>query len=37
MDGYTVAKLWNNLPNKTRLIKEYKLFVKEIKKLDVDN
>ena len=29
---YTAAKLWNNHPNEIRLIKEYKLFVKEIKK-----
>ena len=34
---YTVVKLRNNLPNETRLIKEYKMFVEEIKKLDVDN
>ena len=29
---YTAAKLWNNHSNEIRLIKEYKLFVKEIKK-----
>ena len=34
---YSAAKLWNNLPNEIRLIIEYKLFCKEIKKLDVVN
>ena len=35
MNFKKTERLWNNLQNETRLIKKYKLIVKEIKKLDL--